>query len=238
MKIPLSLLTLALAAVPACQESVPEPDAATVEVAEPVPPAGPSTQVPATQEPAVSDSSQPSAPVAAVREAPQGARGERIAAPKAQKDEAQEAVAFVDFAPHAFPPTLPHDDNHADPWSAQTCLLCHSRGIGDAPRVRHSGMSGELIKGNCRSCHLPRGGEEEPLTEAGFSANAFPPLLPGDSSHSGAWMRDDCLLCHESGTRRAPRVRHKGMSPLLLKARCRSCHLPGAPSIDANASGD
>jgi len=60
-----------------------------------------------------------------------------------------------------------------------------------------------------------------------FADNAFPPLLPKDDDHAGAWMRTDCLLCHDNQDKDAPQIQHEGMSSWLLKARCRSCHLPG-----------
>lgn len=60
-----------------------------------------------------------------------------------------------------------------------------------------------------------------------FADNAFPPLLPKDDDHAGAWMRTDCLLCHDNEDKDAPQIEHEGMSSWLLEARCRSCHLPG-----------
>jgi len=72
---------------------------------------------------------------------------------------------------------------------------------------------------------------EEAFTE--FASNAFPPTMPEDSSHADAWMKDDCLRCHEDGLNDAPRVTHRDMSRDLMKARCRTCHLPGNKALAA-----
>ncbi|MAF66987.1 MAG: hypothetical protein CMJ84_15190 [Planctomycetes bacterium] len=138
------------------------------------------------------------------------------------------APFFTDFARNAFPPTLPVDETHADAWYGDDCLLCHADGDQGAPRVRHSGMARLLLQARCRTCHVP-GGEGDPVDEVcgvAFLRGAFPPQLPDDGDHHGAWLRDDCLLCHADGSSDAPVVRHEGMAPLLLAARCRSCHLP------------
>ncbi|MDP6539446.1 MAG: multiheme c-type cytochrome [Planctomycetota bacterium] len=138
------------------------------------------------------------------------------------------APSFFDFARNAFPPTLPGDETHANAWYGDDCLLCHADGDRDTPRVRHSGMTPLLLKVRCRTCHVPEGDGDPPDEECGvpFLRRAFPPQLPEDADHDGAWLRDDCLLCHADGSSGAPRLRHAGMAPLLLQARCRSCHLP------------
>ncbi len=140
------------------------------------------------------------------------------------------------FAMNAFPPMLPETEHHMDAWLRNDCLVCHEEGVVGAPVVRHRGMSRMLLKANCRTCHVFPDADAGPLTNlAGeeiqvFEANAFPPTLPVDDSHSQAWMRKDCLMCHQWGAEGAPKVRHYGMSTLLLEANCRSCHLPGANS--------
>jgi len=149
--------------------------------------------------------------------------------------------AFFGFAQDAFPPLLPNTEQHANPWDSTACLMCHENGVGSAPVIQHAGMSRELLQAACRTCHV-----QVPLTELdgsdptviraaeprvivdGFADNAFPPLLPTNEEHSNAWMRDDCMACHERGVAEAPRVVHVGMSDALLQARCRSCHLPAA----------
>ena len=140
-------------------------------------------------------------------------------------------AAGADFAAHAFPPTLSDTKYHRGAWVRNDCLRCHETGVGEAPRVRHRGMASILLKAKCRSCHvLIRGQKPRPkrLSEAaqeGFAPNAFPPMIPDSDSHRGVWTKDNCLLCHESGVKGAPIVRHRGMPPILLKAKCRSCHV-------------
>ena len=136
-------------------------------------------------------------------------------------------TAEVVFASNAFPPTLPYDDSHSNAWQRDDCILCHEAGIRGAPLVQHTGMSAGLLDARCRTCHVASGPPEP--GEVTFARRAFPPTLPADDSHSGAWLRDDCLLCHETGVSSAPLVRHQGMSDLLLAGRCRTCHVPVAP---------
>lgn len=146
------------------------------------------------------------------------------------------------FAANAFPPTVSDAEYHQDAWYKDDCLRCHETGvkvrelkgaekkIWMATRVKHEGMEPILLKAKCRSCHVLIPGqaqadrapaEEEQL----FAQNAFPPMIPASESHREAWQKDNCLLCHEDGNRGAPIVKHEGMPPLLLKAKCRSCHV-------------
>jgi|GEM_PF-1353114 len=74
------------------------------------------------------------------------------------------------------------------------------------------------------------GGPADSLDEEGFAGNAFPPMLPKTEHHENAWLRDDCLLCHEQGLTGAPVVQHRGMSALLAEANCRTCHVAADPS--------
>jgi len=135
------------------------------------------------------------------------------------------------FAANAFPPTLSDTEYHRGGWVRNDCLRCHETGVGDAPRVRHRGMAPILLKAKCRSCHvLVRGQKPGPkrpgqAEQQGFLANAFPPMIPDSDSHRAVWTKDNCLLCHESGVKGAPIVRHRGMPPILLRAKCRSCHV-------------
>ena len=67
-----------------------------------------------------------------------------------------------------------------------------------------------------------------------FASNAFPPTLSDAEWHQGGWGDNACLRCHETGVAKAPRVFHKNMPDVLLKAKCRSCHvrIPG-DGVDA-----
>ena len=78
------------------------------------------------------------------------------------------------------------------------------------------------------------GGQQRPA-EAGdrevtFADFAFPPTLSDTAHHQRAWLRDDCLRCHETGVQDATVVRHADMPDVLLTAKCRSCHvlIPGS----------
>lgn len=152
---------------------------------------------------------------------------------------AEPEEAFTGYAGDAFPPTMPEDSSHTNAWLRQDCLSCHEDGINGATRVAHRGMSRDLMKARCRTCHLPgnkalAAAEGASLEELLFAKNAFPPTLPFNQDHQGAWLRDDCLKCHQNGIAGAPKVIHKGMSELLLEAQCRSCHVTSAPSGQAD----
>ncbi len=152
--------------------------------------------------------------------------------PATASAEAEEA--FTDFAQNAFPPTMPEDSSHADAWLKDDCLKCHEDGINGATRVSHRGMSRDLLQSRCRTCHVPDNAAlataEGSLEELLFARNAFPPTLPNDKDHQGAWLRDDCLKCHQGGIAGAHKVQHEGMSSILLEAQCRTCHVVGAPA--------
>ncbi len=133
------------------------------------------------------------------------------------------------FAKAAFPPTIPDRDWHRDAWTKNNCLDCHETGVGDAPMIRHKGLPNITWQSKCRSCHVLIPGntdytppEQEPSP---FASWAFPPMMPNNDSHAQAWGNNNCLLCHESGIRGAPIVKHKGMPRIMLKAKCRSCHV-------------
>ncbi len=135
-----------------------------------------------------------------------------------------------DFAANAFPPTLSDTKQHRKAWRRNDCLRCHETGVGEAPEVRHKGMPDLLKVAKCRSCHVfepgkkPTQRKRSPI-DAGFADFAFPPMIPASAHHRKAWRKDDCLLCHEDGLMGAPKVRHKGLPPLALKAKCRTCHV-------------
>ena len=145
-------------------------------------------------------------------------------APEAKADGAS------DFADFAFPPTMSDVEYHKDAWIRDDCLRCHETGVQDATVVEHDGMASILLVAKCRSCHvlIPGQAPIEPKpaeADSFFAVNAFPPMIPASASHKDAWINDNCLLCHESGVKDAPIVRHKDMPPILLKAKCRSCHV-------------
>ena len=162
-----------------------------------------------------------------------------------------EEEAFTGYAENAFPPVLPSDDAHVNAWQRDDCMLCHESGLSGAPVVKHVGMSRELLSAKCRTCHvalpagtpaadagavlpLPKGGPQATEGTENFAKNAFPPTMPFDEAHQGAWLRDDCLVCHEVGIGTAPAIVHEGMAKDLLTARCRSCHLPSVRSGEAD----
>jgi len=72
-----------------------------------------------------------------------------------------------------------------------------------------------------------------PPEEVAFSDSAFPPTISDVKYHQTAWLKNDCLRCHETGVEDAPEVRHEGMPEILLTAMCRSCHLliPGQAPV-------
>ncbi len=133
------------------------------------------------------------------------------------------------FANNAFPPAIPDSSAHRNAW-AEDCLRCHETGVAEAPRVMHRSVPAVAVTGKCRTCHVEIQGHRMPERGAppedlAYLPNAFPPMIPASESHSDAWEKDSCLLCHEGGVKGAPIVRHEGMPALLLEAKCRSCHV-------------
>ncbi len=140
------------------------------------------------------------------------------------------AAGGEEFAANAFPPTLSDTEPHADAWREDGCLRCHETGVGDAPLVVHRDLPPLLLEVKCRTCHvlIPGSRPRERAAAAAaepFAPNAFPPMMPASAVHDRAWLRDDCLLCHEDGTHGAPLVRHQDLPSLYLEAKCRSCHV-------------
>lgn len=144
----------------------------------------------------------------------------------------------ISFLAGAFPPMLPGNEAHSGAWLRDDCILCHETGVAGAPLIRHEGMSELLKQAKCRTCHVAPDPDAAPLTNllgtevTVFNADAFPPTMPNDESHSDPWTRQDCLLCHKWGVGGARKIRHAGLPDLLLQAKCRTCHLPSA-----NANG-
>ncbi len=68
--------------------------------------------------------------------------------------------------------------------------------------------------------------------------NAFPPTLSDVKYHRNAWLKNDCLRCHETGVGDAPEVLHANMAAILLEAKCRTCHvkIPGQEPVMALAA--
>ncbi len=143
----------------------------------------------------------------------------------------EETAQEPEYSSNAFPPVMPDTDRHQRAWVRHDCLRCHETGVELAPLVKHAGMPEILLQAKCRTCHTLIPGtpvppkapptEEEQL----FSGGAFPPMIPASGSHTAAWAKDDCLLCHEDGTRGAPIIEHKGLPKILLQAKCRTCHV-------------
>jgi len=65
--------------------------------------------------------------------------------------------------------------------------------------------------------------------ETGFAVAAFPPTIPDREWHQDAWLKNNCLDCHETGVGDAPMIRHKGLPRITWESKCRSCHvlIPG-----------
>ena len=143
----------------------------------------------------------------------------------------QEPLIVDGFASNAFPPTLPDSPWHRTGWDKNDCLRCHETGVQQAPRVVHDGMPPVLLEAKCRTCHVlvpgqkPRGAKALLAKADLFAPNAFPPMIPNSGSHQETWMKDDCMLCHDSGIRDAPIVRPQGMPRTTLQAKCRTCHV-------------
>ena len=140
-------------------------------------------------------------------------------------------VPASEFAPNAFPPTVSDVEHHRDASMRNDCLRCHETGVQGATVVKHEGMPDVLLTAKCRSCHILIPGQapappKQPDQESAFADFAFPPMMPASVSHQDAWTKDNCLLCHETGSvRGAPAVKHRDLPRLLLKAKCRSCHV-------------
>ncbi len=136
------------------------------------------------------------------------------------------------FARAAFPPTIPDQEWHKDAWFVNDCLNCHETGVEDAPMIRHVGLPEIAFDSKCRSCHVLIPGEAnydavipefDPVT--GFASWAFPPLMPNNDKHEQAWGENNCMMCHEDGTRGATIVKHEGLPRIALVSKCRSCHV-------------
>lgn len=140
------------------------------------------------------------------------------------------------YAIAAFPPTIPDRDWHRDAWLKNDCLRCHETGVGQAPMIRHRGLPEITFASKCRSCHVLIPGKTDVAAlheeDSVYEDYAFPPMLPNDVNHAGAWNTKNCLLCHEDGVRGAPIVEHKTLPAIALTAKCRSCHVQ-VRSVDA-----
>ncbi len=101
--------------------------------------------------------------------------------------------------PAAIPMAIPHELEGRD-----NCLLCHQNG-DQALRADHTGRPVDI----CTSCHQP----ETPAAPAPPPA-AAPTAIPHELEG-----RDDCLLCHQSGSLAVPDD-HAGRD----SETCTSCH--------------
>lgn len=156
---------------------------------------------------------------------------------KEEKAPEEEEKKEATFARGAFPPTVSDTEYHKGAWYKDDCLRCHETGVEDATPVRHRDMPKILLTAKCRSCHVLIAGQpprprKKTDEEKRYAEFAFPPMIPASASHQETWLKDNCLLCHESGVRGAPVVKHKDMPKILLKAKCRSCHVQvRSPSV-------
>ncbi len=111
-------------------------------------------------------------------------------------------------SPAATPMAIPHElQGHDD------CLLCHQNG-DQGLRLDHTGRPVD----NCTSCHQPET-PAAPAPPPSAVATAVPHALDG---------RDDCLLCHQSGSLAVPGD-HAGRG----NETCTSCHQPETPAAPA-----
>jgi hypothetical protein len=144
-------------------------------------------------------------------------------------------VAYDDQS-NPFPPALSDTDYHQEGWNEPRCLRCHETGVADAPMVVHLNMSDHLRSAMCRTCHvlIPNepphpGAQERALAKDGddilYDPSAFPPSIPVSGSHTSVWLKDDCRLCHQTGTSGAPQMIHKGLPALTALSKCRTCHV-------------
>lgn len=143
--------------------------------------------------------------------------------------------AETGFAENAFPPTIPDQEWHREAWTRTDCMTCHETGVQEAPILRHtSGLPALAIQAKCRTCHVLVPGKTEarpasartPEVNDEFAADAFPPMMPNTKDHRGAWGKNDCMICHETGSKVAPPVDHGPRIPrLALISKCRTCHV-------------
>ncbi len=132
------------------------------------------------------------------------------------------------FALAAFPPTIPDREWHQNAWFVNDCLDCHETGVQNAPQIRHKGLPDITYQSKCRSCHVLMPGDTsytQKTEDSEFASWAFPPMMPNNQKHERAWGKKNCLLCHEDGTRNAPIIKHEGLPKIVLKAKCRTCHV-------------
>ena len=140
-----------------------------------------------------------------------------------------------EFADNAFPPTVSDTPWHARAWQRNDCLRCHETGVGKAPEIVHQDMPMILKTAKCRSCHVAIPGQkpnwaakakaEKKLHGEGYAEFAFPPSIPASESHSKAWRKDDCRLCHDSGIGGAPKIVHETVPAIAVTGKCRTCHV-------------
>jgi hypothetical protein len=236
------LLLLTAACAIACG-SQPAPSASTsAPAAKPAPDAAPAAQA----APEATTAAPAPPPAVAAAPAPPPARAESSAPPVARPPvvvtvppSREPAIVGMrltatepdtGFAGNAFPPTMPDTEWHRAAWIERDCMRCHETGVGIAPIVVHDGLPEILLKAKCRTCHTIATGQPtrlvaDPDLDPRFDDNAFPPMIPNSGSHLGAWTMKDCLMCHETGVLGAPLVKHEGMPDVLLRAKCRTCHV-------------
>ena len=58
------------------------------------------------------------------------------------------------FAPGAFPPTMSNADYHGRAWTRTDCLVCHEKGVQEAPQMLHVSVPLLAKQAKCRTCHV------------------------------------------------------------------------------------
>jgi cytochrome c5 len=125
---------------------------------------------------------------------------------------------------------MPDTEWHRAGWATNDCMRCHETGVEAAPVVRHDGLPPILLRAKCRTCHVIADGEaptgdRDNAVDPRFEPDAFPPMIPNSGSHLRTWTSSDCLLCHESGVKGAPIVKHEDLPAIYLRVKCRTCHV-------------
>ncbi|MCA9261848.1 MAG: hypothetical protein KDA61_21670 [Planctomycetales bacterium] len=64
----------------------------------------------------------------------------------------------------AFPPTLSDTDYHQNAWTRSDCLVCHEKGVQNAPKVKHVSLPEIALQAKCRTCHVQIKGQKPAST--------------------------------------------------------------------------
>jgi mono/diheme cytochrome c family protein len=123
--------------------------------------------------------------------------------------------------PSVAPPSISHDL-----VGREDCLMCHKMGIAFAPRIpeNHTGLPVEV----CQTCHqaaAPAAPPPEETREAGVMPSQVPHPIEG---------REDCRLCHETGTGGAPQFPPDHVD--RANEVCSVCHAAASQPTEAPVS--